>query len=280
MKTITPLLLCVSLLYTASARGQGLPAPLDITAGSSIVDETGSLLPGSNPNSDAFGYPVVSGCLVQILAVGGNGVPDLPQADGSPGGDDSLWHTIQIGEGISPARTLSGRFSKSIYEYVPQGSRYYARAFNATDLADATHWGQSEVFTLQGQNVFDVSKLGLWGTTLPLGADLAATDSDGDGLSDAQEMRANTSATDAGDHLKTQSASAVYPEAFLFDIDAKAGRSYRLMRYIGRLSEVSPADWMPMLESAVMESNQSYTLIDHNPPLDYPVYYKVEVLQP
>jgi hypothetical protein len=142
--------------------------PLDVTASQPIYNSDGAtLLLGSNPYAASFGYPVVAGCLVQVIDAGSNGIADAPDYNGNPTGDDAVIGATTIGSGIAPDVTLSGRFSASIYPPPATGSRVYIRVFNAPTSTAATCYGQSSLFIVAGVNVLDASALGLAATLQP-----------------------------------------------------------------------------------------------------------------
>ncbi len=93
-------------------------------------------------------------CLVQVLWVGPNGVPDAPLADGSPGGDDWVLNTVDTGatfgyfgsgDEIVPD---SGLFDvRYDHGFAPgtTGIVLYARAWDAASFASAMAYGDSTV---------------------------------------------------------------------------------------------------------------------------------------
>ncbi|MBI5397273.1 MAG: hypothetical protein HZA91_18395, partial [Verrucomicrobia bacterium] len=109
---------------------------------------------------------------VLVIDAGANGVADSPDHNGNPMGDDILIATTTIGEGIAPDIALSGRFSTSIYPPPGAGAKVYVRVLNVAAPGQATHYGQSSLFTVAGVDVLDVSALGLAATAQAL--DIAA----------------------------------------------------------------------------------------------------------
>lgn len=174
------------LSQTVSAQ---IEPPLDVTTSFTIVNSNGTPLPGANPNAAAFGYPVTPGCLIQVIHTGANNLADPPDASGNPTGDDTIFATTVIGQGIAPNIAGSGKFSTSFHPPPAQDAQVYARIWNAPTINAATHWTQSDLFTVQGVNVFDV---GILSTRAPAHVNPATTDSDNDGVSDYAEVLAHT----------------------------------------------------------------------------------------
>ena len=277
-----------------------LQTPLEVRAGSPIRDAAGQVLAGSNPNAGAFGLPLVPGCVVQIIDAGPDGQAGWPAAGGGVSGDDVLMYSATIGQGIVPSDTSSGRLDASFTPPPALGTRMYARAFNAVSAASATHWGQSAVFQIQSLVTIDLSAFGLIATTIPVGADPAASDSDGDGVTDALELAANTNASDAGDrpliHIVTPAgpgggpggnlagdeAVAALPAAAaardaVIQINGKAGRRYLLQRS-GDLA--NPAAWTEVSDTGILSENQLLQLVDTPPDKTSAWMYRVQILQP
>jgi hypothetical protein len=258
----------------ANANAQGLRR-FDIAASRPIHNTDNAPLPGTNPNSDAFGFTVTPGCLVQILNVGTNGIPDLPKSDGSPGGDDTVVATATIGQGIAPSVSRSGQFSISIYPSLPDGTIVYARAFNAPTVAGATTWGQSATFDVSGVTVMDVSKLGLSGTYTPKGVDLNTVDAKG--LTYLQELIAGTNPNDPNDIFKVDALSTGNTGTTVKAL-GRAGRSYVLQRTTDPLG--TGAQWNDIQTVAPLSTDTNLLLQDPAPPNTDHAFYRIRVLMP
>jgi hypothetical protein len=264
---------CVLALATA-AFADGIGIRFDVTCSRPVMDSQGALLLGANPWAGDFGFAAEEGSLVQIINAGPNGVPDLPDADGAPSGDDVLFAEASMGEGMAPNLASSGRFAVSFFPPPPSGSKVYVRAFNGTTLASSTRWGQSNVHTVKGSAVLDASPLGLWATTQPLGTDLMRTDTDGDGHTDYAELLANTNADDTNDILTAGPISRIGQ----VELAARAGRRYRLMRSTDSLAE--NMSWTPVASTETLGMNQDLVLSDASPPDAGLAFYRVEVYAP
>jgi len=269
----TPAVLAATALGVAGV-GEGraqLTAPLDVTASRAILGPASLPLPGTSPDSALFSFAAVPGALVQILQAGANGRADLPSSDGSPAGDDLLVAELAVGQGIAPGQAGSGAFSTTVFRVPAPGTLLFARAFNAPTRAASTHWGQSVLFPFEPLRVMDVSQLGLLATTLPLRVDLATVDSDGDGRTDLEELRANTSALDPADLLRILSAGGVPT----LRVEGKAGRRYHLERRMGDLA--SPGGWSPVASTERLALSRSLLLSDPAPSSGNVAIYRIRV---
>src|ERR1043166_5688421 len=143
--------------------------PLDVRASALIFNYNGSILPGTLTN---FGCANAPGGLVQILKVGTNSVAHLPNLDGTPSGGDTVLFTTMIGDynGLNPCAT-GHQLDTSFSPRPANGTKIFARVFDAPAISNATYWGQSATFTVNGSMVFDVSAAGLKATTMPKGVD-------------------------------------------------------------------------------------------------------------
>ena len=269
-RRLRSLALVAGLLAGATSLRAQIATPIDVTASSPILDAAGTALTGDNPVN---GGATVR-CLVQILSVGANGIADLPNLDGSPGGDDLELNTTVIGQGISGEIAGSGRFSTSFFPPAQQGTKIYARVFSAATVAGATHYGQSATFTVTGAAVFDLSIRGLSATTQPKGQE--NVDTDGDGMTNYQELVANTNPLATGDRLDVHS----FASAGEIAVAGRSGRQYQLQRTTDNLGP--SATWTDVAGAAtgVLSADQNLTLSDANPPVSLKAFYRVRVTMP
>jgi hypothetical protein len=242
---------------------------LDVTARVGIRGADGQWLPGRNP--DVTGD--TTGCLVQILDAGSNGVADLPALDGSPGGDDVVLTTTVVGKGMAPNVSLSGRFASAVYPPPAVGRRLFARVFNAPTVAAATRWGQSASFVVDGVTVMDVSALGLGATTQIVGVNPQVVDTDGDGRTDYEELVANTNPADGQDVLAGGPWEIPAGLAGL-TIAGRPGREYVLQRSADMIH------WEDVGPTVAVTTATTLWLQDPNPPASSQMFYRVRVRMP
>ena len=256
-----------SLLFIPFYLHAQIPSALDITCSSPIRDFDGSVLSGNNPSTGA-GFTL--GGLVQLVEAGANGKADLPGANGSAGGDDTILSTSSIGTGMLAALDKSGRFTFSVIPAPAEGTRVYLRVFNQALPGPSASWGQSALFTVSGETVFDAGQLGLNRTTIPVGpvgpggGSLESTDSDGDGLLDVEELIANSNARDRGEAFSAKKLLSGRGLAF----QGYAGRDYILMRSL----TLSPPSWTEVIRTGILAADQAMTLEDPSPLLDQAFY--------
>lgn len=92
---------------------------------------------------------------------------DPPGQDGLPHGGDQLLDTSSIGTGAFPN---TGRFSDNTNStLIGTGDRVYVRAWNADTLSTATHYGDSQLFTITSSLAFtlDCTASGSFATLIP-----------------------------------------------------------------------------------------------------------------
>jgi hypothetical protein len=123
----------------------------------------------AHPIYDQSGSAILAdGSVVQLIwDQAGNGI-DPPGCDGQPTGGDQLVDASAIGFGTFPNR---GKFSKNINtNLVGPTAVVYVRAWNAASPADATHFGNSTLSTIDSAVAFtlDATASGAFATTEPV----------------------------------------------------------------------------------------------------------------
>ncbi len=188
-----------------------------VAAATPIKDEFGVTVTGTDPDADFFGIPVVEGDLVQVLlSADGNIYP--PSADGTPDARTTVIATTRIGAGVSPNIASSGKFGCILTPRPGGGSPIFVRVFNAPTAAAASFYADSQIFIvsstqndrffaqftsgMQPLDTIDNDEDGVinsWEKSY--GSNPDAIDSDGDSLTDADEVLAGTDLTDADSHF-------------------------------------------------------------------------------
>ena len=116
------------------------------------------------------GTLLVDDSAVQLIWDADHDGADPPGADGLPQGDDQLLATSFIGTGAFPN---TGRFSDNWNtNVVGAGNRIYVRAWNASSVSLATHYGDSPLATITSNVAFtfDCTASGSFATVTPFTA--------------------------------------------------------------------------------------------------------------
>jgi len=171
-------ILIVASLWGNPQAGATLVTPLQVAPAQPVYDEFHQLLEGDAESP---------GDIVQILQVT-DGTIYPPQADGQPntnnpvvaGGDTAM------GALTAPGVGDIGYFGCTFAAPRPEdGDQIFVRIFNATNLTDATFYGDSEIFTVNGNDVFLAN---IDSTDQPLDTG----DADADGLANSWERAYGT----------------------------------------------------------------------------------------
>ncbi|HBA83692.1 MAG TPA: hypothetical protein DCZ95_06315 [Verrucomicrobia bacterium] len=175
----------------------------------------------ANPIKDEFGRNLVGAATMQIALCDRvevfsttNGIIYPPDVHGLPDPRNVVITNgiTSIGNHTSMGLTNAGLFSLKLTDNKPlPGMKLFVRVFNAPTREAASFYGDSEVFSIGFDSVYQISITNMtalnpfdqdgdglsdsWEKSL--GTDLARLDSDGDGIDDGQEMRAGTDAMDA-----------------------------------------------------------------------------------
>jgi hypothetical protein len=231
----------------------GISAPLHIGTTNAVVDERGRMLPGSSASAALFNQPVITGARVEIIRTY-NGLIDPPNTNGIPAGtNNAIITTTRIGNGVDPAAGMTGQFGLSLPNY--DGSQIFVRVFNATEIAGASFYANSQVYSpAAGYSVFiptltavqpidsnDNDSDGLvnsWEKSLNTNPN--SQDTDGDGINDYAEFLSGTDANDPGSYLKmVQVQSDLNGNAIVYWASV-IGKTYQLQFSAGDLA-ASPA---------------------------------------
>ena len=156
MKKLSMFLL-VGVLSLASSFS-ALAGTLQAYSSSGILSPDGSTPLKGDPNS---------GYLVQLIHAGDDQSINPPNADGTPGGDDTLIGETHIGYGVLSIYKDQGKFSKLFTsdDLIVTGAVVYVRAWNGP-VADpsTTAYGESKTHTIQNSN-FDSNDFGTFALT-------------------------------------------------------------------------------------------------------------------
>ncbi|KAF0134713.1 MAG: hypothetical protein FD145_430 [Candidatus Saganbacteria bacterium] len=99
-----------------------------------------------NQNGVVAGNELAVGCIIQYIYAGPNGTIDPPNQDGTVGGDDILLATKTVGNDTvwTSFSNKTGMFYHGVTGTYSSGTpKIYVRAWNASTLNAATHYGNS-----------------------------------------------------------------------------------------------------------------------------------------
>jgi hypothetical protein len=257
------------LMVTHAASAQ--LTPLDVRASAPILDAAGSVLPGTLTN---FGCANAPGGLVQILKVGTGNIAHLPNLDGTPSGGDTVLFTTVIGDynGLNPC-TLGHQLDTSFTPRPANGTKIFARVFDAPTTNSATYWGQSVTFSVNNSTVFDVSVAGLKATTMPKGVD-PMTIVDSKGQTYYTDLIANINPLDPNDVFAT---SGLVTSNTQLSVTGHVSRLYTLQRATN-LTASTP--WTDVSSTGPLSTDTTVTLTDPSPPAVQKLFYRIKVTMP
>lgn len=197
--------------FAVAAQGQTVPLHFGTTNG--VLDEFGQTLQGTDVGAPSFGFPYVTGEVVQILDANAGVFP--PSTDGTPDTNNAVIFETRVGAGADPALGPAGLFGGSVQR--PSG-QIIARVFNRSALSAASFYADSPVFVVPTTN-YDVFIPDVARTDTPLdpsdsdgdglhnswekslGSNANNPDTDGDGMADGPEFRAGTGVTNENSFL-------------------------------------------------------------------------------
>ena len=107
----------------------------------------------TQPIKDHLGENHDHGHIIQVIQDGGNRIQDLPNPDGSPGGDDSLalgnFNSV-IMRGVAYPYPLDGKsgqfYTKKYFVPVLRDEVYYLRIWEGDDVATAPYYQNSSEY--------------------------------------------------------------------------------------------------------------------------------------
>jgi hypothetical protein len=219
----------------------------------SIVDEYGHPLRGTDPAADLFGHLVEEGALVQVLhALDGQIHP--PGVDGAPHHNNATLMTTRIGLGVSPTLSTPARFGALVAPRPGGSSFIFVRVFNQPKLADASFYGDSQLFQVSSaKNPVFLAAITATRTPLDpndddgdglnnsweksLGTDPHNPDTDGDGVSDGDERLAGMDALDAESVFQIFNLQPIHGADALLRWSSSPGMTYRVESALAPLDQ-------------------------------------------
>lgn len=264
-------IVAIAFAWLVSGYASAQTTPLDVRASAPILDFASAVLPGTLTN---FGCVNAPGGLVQILKVGSNNVAHLPNLDGTPSGGDTVLFGTWIGDynGLSPC-DLGHQLDTSFTPRPADGTKVFARVFDAPTTNSATYWGQSATFAINGSAVFDVSVAGLKATTMPKGVNLM-TIVDGKGQTYYTDLIANINPLDPNDIFATSGLAASNKQ---LSVTGHVGRLYTLQRSTNLTTSTI---WTDVGASGPLSADTTVTLVDPSPPSAQQRFYRIKVSMP
>jgi hypothetical protein len=259
----------VGLIVAQSSSAQF--TPLDVRASAPILDYNNAVLPGTLTNLGCANAP---GGVVQILKVGSNSVAHLPNLDGTPSGGDTVLFTTAIGDynGLNPCM-LGHQLDTSFSPRPANGTKLFARVFNASTIGSATFWGQSATFSVNNSAVFDLSTTGLKATTMPKGVDLT-TIIDIKGQTYFTDLIANINPLDPNDVFATSSLNVPNSQVSIL---GHVGRTYTMQRS----TDLTVSNgWSDVTSTGPLTADTTVILTDPSPPNSPKVFYRARVSMP
>ena len=255
-------------------RAQSVKMPLPLSIRTPVVDEFSQPLSGAD------------GDLVHVLAYGAGIQPPNPFS-GEPHPDNAVLFTSRIGAGMIRTTQRDGRFSTAI---IPRPDQpFFVRVYNAPSTAEASFYEDSDIYAphLLYDTSFEPqltattnpinSAIGVDGLSVSLKESLGlnpyASDSDGDGIDDRDELAVGTNPSDHTDFIPpvflhtmpggqvSARMQASPPDASMLQMlsaalpdEARMVELYGHMNYLVEHGDLLSGGWTSLLHGAISAS--------------------------
>lgn len=258
--------LVASVEYAAGDALENMAFPLIVGTGEKIVDESGRDLIGS------YSLDPSECDLVQILWAT-NGI-FAPNADGTPNAENPVMMSSYIS-----SETCYGLESPSLFSAtIPDGGRinasspFFVRVYNAPTCQAATFYGDSALVSNNTASTINRIIVSIPATSLAIDPEYAALlDSDGDGMTDADEILAGTDRLNPQSLLSVQFSSQ---NSEMLQWQAVPGKVYEVECNEGSL--INPV-WTVV--TVVTATTDSVQLAFPNDPEVQHAYYRIHLIQ-
>ena len=239
--------------------------PLIIGSNGKILDESGNELVGSYSLEP-------SACdLVQILWATNGIYP--PNTDGTPHQDNPVMMASYIGSETCYGVDNPSLFSATIDGggKIPSSSPFFVRVFNAPTCQEATYYGDSIILSNNSASTINRIIVSIPSTSQAVDPEAASlVDSDGDGMSDTQELLAGTDRFNASSVLSVQ---LDFADGQVLKWLAVPGKVYAVER--NTVSLMNPV-WEPV--TVVTASTEVVELSFPDDPNAQQIYYRIRLV--